>query len=98
MRKTLAALTAFALAAPLAVAPAFAAPAKAPVQVRFDDLELETPAGKSTLDARIRTAARSFCRHTESTGTLMDQSVCLRQIRAEVLARIDELDRTAKGG
>lgn len=101
MRKTpLAAFAALALATPLAAlgSPAFAGTANAPVTLRYDDLDLGSAAGKRELDSRIRTAARSFCRNAESTGTNLARDVCLRQIRAEVLAGIDSKERSRKGG
>jgi len=99
IKTPLAALAALAIATPFAAiaSPALAA-ARAPVTLQYDDLDLDSAAGKSELNTRIRTAARSFCRHAESTGTNMEQAVCLRQIRAEVLARIDNQERNRKGG
>lgn len=92
---------AFALAsasmAPVALAPAaFAEEAK---QLRFNDLDLDTPAGKAELNTRIDAIARTMCRAQISTGTRLGGTDCRREVRSEALAKVEEYqNRVGKGG
>lgn len=90
----------FALALALAsaaIAPAaFAEEAK---QLRFNDLDLDTPAGKAELTTRIDAIARTMCKAHESTGTRLGAADCRREVRREALAKVDEYqNRVGKGG
>lgn len=79
-------------------ASAMAAPSQSN-QVRYNDLDLETAAGKKTLDARIRTAARSICDGESRTGTRLARSACIEDVRRQVLSQIDSnQNRVGKGG
>lgn len=94
MRKTLSAVLALTLSAGIFAAPAMAKPN----EVHFGDLDLDTPAGRATLDARIRNAARSVCGHEVTTGTRI-QSTCKNDVREQVLAQVDSYqNRMGKGG
>lgn len=77
-------------------APALAAD---PTEVKFGDLDLDTKAGKATLDARIRNAAKRFCEAGQRTGTRLASNACINDIRQQVLAEIDQRqNRVGKGG
>ena len=96
MTKILTAALAFALATPLAAAPALAQP---PATVQVGDLDLDSPAGKAELESRITKAAKILCRDAQSTGTNLPQVMCHRQVRSEVFARLEERQpRYGKGG
>lgn len=70
-----------------------------PLAVKFTDLDLDTAAGKATLDARIDNAARRYCADEQVTGSRIGSQSCLKSVRSEVLAKIDEYqDRVGKGG
>lgn len=96
MSKTLtAALAAFSIGA-LAIIPAAHA---AEAQVRFNDLDLSTAAGKSALDQRIERAARSVCATPHETGTILRNQVsqsCLRETRKTISEQIAL--RVSRGG
>lgn len=81
--------------------PLFAALAIAlaqPNEVKFGDLDLDSNAGKATLDARIRNAARNLCANEIRTGSRID-SACRNDVRKQVLAQIDAWqNRVGKGG
>lgn len=90
-------------AATLSTAPAVAAPAKdRSVEVRYDDLDLSSPAGRSKLEKRIRNAAQGLCsfrglppaREVEKTSACMKQTVARTMQRIE-LAAADQ--RAAEG-
>lgn len=67
-------------------------------EIKFADLDLDTAAGRATLDGRIRNAARQLCEAEETTGTRI-KSDCHKQVRDQVLAQIDEYqNRVGKGG
>lgn len=88
---------ALALSAASAV-PAVAAPPKANA-VQFNDLDLDSEAGKSTLEGRIRNAARRICDTEQRTGTRLASTACLADVREQVLAQIEaRQNRTGKGG
>lgn len=57
-------------------------------QVRFDDLDLSTPAGNKTLDKRIGFAARQVCRSQMTTGTRItdtsEERACIVEVRQQV--------------
>jgi UrcA family protein len=84
---------AFVLAA-IAV-PAFAQP---PVSLRIDDLDLDTPAGKATLDARIEAVAKAMCGAEPRTGTRIPSRDCVSSVREEIAAKLEARQRLAKGG
>jgi UrcA family protein len=91
---TLPVLALAAMALPLA--PAMAAN---PTSVKFSDLDLETKAGKSTLDDRIRNAARRLCQTEQRTGTRLASTACMNDIRQQVLAEVEQhQNRVGKGG
>lgn len=80
----------------LLATPALAASSLA---VKLADLDLDSAAGKATLDARINKAARRFCANEQQTGTLLPSKACLDGVRREVLARVEEYqNRVGKGG
>ncbi len=85
------------LAAPFASAMAASPP---PAQsVKFNDLDLESAAGKKTLDARIRNAARRVCDREVTTGTRLANGACIEDIRRQVLAQVESYqNRVGKGG
>lgn len=84
------------LAAPFASA--MAAPPQ-PNAVQFNDLDLETAAGKKTLDARIRNAARRVCDQESRVGTRLARGACIEDVRRQVLAQVDSYqNRVGKGG
>jgi UrcA family protein len=61
-------------------------------QVRYDDLNLSTPAGAKTLDKRIAIAARQVCRAASITGTrIVDthaEKACTADVRRQVEAQL----------
>ncbi|WP_310534903.1 UrcA family protein [Novosphingobium sp.] len=84
------------LAAPFASAMA-ASPQRNSVQ--FNDLDLESAAGKKTLDGRIRNAARRACDDVELTGTRLAKSACVADVRRQVIAQVESYqNRVGKGG
>ncbi|WP_158241534.1 UrcA family protein [Novosphingobium sp. TH158] len=96
----------FMLAPALAIA-ALAAPAVASANttaapkasIKFDDLDLDSKSGQSTLDQRIRSAAKQVCSDTARTGTRIPSSKCHKDLRENVLARIEAYqNRVGKGG
>lgn len=92
MRNTLMALAATCLIA----APALAEEGKA---LRYNDLDLSTPAGKATLDKRIKITARKICAAQVLTGTRIPEPDCRGKVRDEILAKIEEREaRLGKGG
>ncbi len=88
------ALALAAIAVPAAV-PAFA---QAPVGLRVDDLDLDTPAGKATLEARIGAVAREMCKAAPRTGTRIRSADCVNSVREEIAAKLEARQRLAKGG
>lgn len=83
--------------APVAMAPA--ALAQEAKQLRFNDLDLDTPAGKAKLHARINVIAHDMCREQVSTGTHLAGAACMAQVRNEALAKVEEYqNRVGKGG
>jgi UrcA family protein len=80
----------------------FAAAVAAPPQpgaVQFNDLDLDTTAGKKTLDARIRNAARRVCDSESRVGTRLARGACIEDVRRQVLAQVESYqDRVGKGG
>lgn len=81
--------TAALTASTLAFAPAaFAATA----QLRVDDIDLTTEAGKATLSARIDEAARRACRTQAHTGTRIASrqglDACMAEVRRQVETRL----------
>lgn len=85
------------LAAPFASAMAASPPQ--PNTVKFNDLDLESAAGKKTLDARIRNAARRVCDGVEFTGTRLGKATCVQDVRRQVIAQVESYqDRVGKGG
>lgn len=96
MRQTLMALSAAALALPLTASPLLAAQQ---TSVHYEDLDLDTTAGKTELDKRIGKAATPVCRDTIVTGTLLSHELCHAQVRKSVRAEISQREyRSAKGG
>lgn len=94
MRKVLTTALALALAGPLAIGAAHAQQA----EVKFGDLDLETDAGKTELEARIRNAARVVCTVERTTGTRIP-TPCRNELRQQVLAKVEAWqDRVGKGG
>ncbi|HMO69523.1 MAG TPA: UrcA family protein [Novosphingobium sp.] len=89
-RSLRAALAATALtASTLAFAPAaFAATA----QLRIDDIDLSTEAGRTTLSARIDEAARRACRTQPHTGTRIASREgldgCMADVRRQIERRL----------
>jgi len=85
------------LAAPFASAVAASPPQ--PNTVQFNDLDLESAAGKKTLDARIRNAARRVCDGESRVGTRLATGACIEDIRRQVLAQVETYqNRVGKGG
>lgn len=84
------------------IVPALAALAPNPPRanaVQFNDLDLESEAGKATLEGRIRNAARRVCDTEQRTGSRIASTACLEDVRQQVLARVEAYqNRTAKGG
>lgn len=84
------------LAAPFASA--MAAPPQ-PNAVHFNDLDLDSAAGKKTLDARIRNAARRVCDGHDLTGTRLAKGACVEDVRRQVIAQVESYqNRVGKGG
>lgn len=85
------------LALATALAFAVSGPALADTALfRYNDLDLATPAGKTTFEARIEATVRRACPITEITGTRIPRS----QSRAECmsLARKQIVDQLAAQG
>lgn len=95
MFKTL--IGALALAATLPVAAA----AETRV-VRYDDLNLTTPAGIERLERRISGAARDVCgvgsNHRSSLIMLADTKKCIAEAKARAMAQVARLDTGATRG
>ncbi|MFM5929728.1 MAG: UrcA family protein [Novosphingobium sp.] len=80
------------------LAPAFAGESAA-LKVQFDDLDLDSKAGQSTLDGRIRNAARRVCDDTIQVGSRLRSNTCEQDVRRQVLAQVEAWqNRTGKGG
>ena len=61
----------------------------ATTEVHFDDLNLSTPSGQASLDARIAGAVRKVCGVSSGRTTLMERQAqrdCARKARGEALA------------
>ncbi len=85
------------LAAPFASAMAASPPQ--PQSVQFNDLDLESAAGKKTLDARIRNAARRVCDSESRVGTRLGTAKCVDDVRRQVIAQVESYqNRVGKGG
>ena len=79
----------------LPIAPATAA---STVRVNYEDLDLNTADGVSTLYKRIRRAAASYCRFTrEATGTRVSPAfnICVQDAVAVTVKKIDQPNLTA---
>lgn len=63
------------------------------VAVQYADLDLANPAGRATLESRIKAAAKNICGRAEvrrvRDGT--DQQNCLREARASVSGEVTRL-------
>ncbi len=90
-----------ALALALTAAPIIPAMAAQPSGnvVRFNDLDLDSEAGKAELDGRIRAVARRICVAQPQTGSRLASKSCIDDIRQQVLAQVEaKQTRTGKGG
>ncbi len=83
-------LLACALTAALAIGAgaASAQSSAANARVSFGDLDLSTPAGVATLDARIAAGARALCRTAQTGSRISGGAQCTAAFRAEVLAQM----------
>lgn len=80
--KTLASLAAvLTLAAVPTMVDARSAPAE--VRIPWGDLDLSTPQGAETFDARVRAAARKLCRHLPMVG---GRVACQAAVRDEAVS------------
>ncbi|MEO7247275.1 MAG: UrcA family protein [Novosphingobium sp.] len=96
MKNPLIAIAAAALCLPLAISPVAASN---PNELQYKDLDLDSAAGKATLDRRISAVARRVCEGEVTTGTRLSSAACKEAVRAEVLAQITEQqNRVGKGG
>ncbi len=69
----------------LAAAPALAQEAR----VAVGDLNLASAAGADRLDARIKAAERTLCRHARRLGSnISDRAFCAAAVRAEVMRQL----------
>ena len=72
------------------------------VQVRFNDLDLSTQAGRAALDLRIERAARSVCSVQNETGTILQNRIsqrCLSEARKSISDQIAlRVSRSELGG
>lgn len=70
--------------------------------VSYHDLDLKTPDGRTTLEARVRTAAREGCNelynNRPTTQTLGVRIACTRLSVAEAMPRIDHAVELADSG
>lgn len=92
-------IASFALAAALAIGAS--SPVLADTAVfRFADLDLTTPAGKATFDARMDAAVRRACPEQELTGTRVPanrgRAECMRQARKQIVDRLAAQGISAK--
>ena len=98
MRHLMAALAVLALGAGTSAA------AADNIVVKYKDLDLASEEGQKSLDKRIDTAARSFCRfnslQTGTRNTKRAQTECIEQARAQARAQVLALTEGAarKGG
>jgi UrcA family protein len=80
------------LLAALALTPVASLAQEPTAEVRFDDLNLATPAGQAALEQRIETAARAVCRNEAATGTRIAnprrEQACRADVRRQIDARI----------
>lgn len=90
------------LASAAVLAAAFTAPLAAAqdarsVEVRYDDLNLETPAGQARLEARIGIAVRSVCAVANGPQDLTQRAAtqaCVREAREK--ATLEVAARTSR--
>jgi UrcA family protein len=64
--------------------------------VRFDDLNLASPAGQAALERRIQTAARQVCQSATTTGSRVISARIERECKADVRRQVEE-QMAAKG-
>jgi UrcA family protein len=88
-------------AAALLMAPAIAEPARADMvqRVHYADLDLESEAGRATLDRRMMRAARSVCAPATPVRSLfvdLEVDRCVADSRADHQARIGDAIREAR--
>ena len=70
-----------------------------PTVVKFTDLDLDSAAGKSTLEGRIRNAANRICAAEQLTGSRIPSRACMAGIRQQVWAKVEDYQiRVGKGG
>ena len=65
------------------------------VTVKIGDLDLASPAGQKTFEARVRQAGRTFC---GDTVTLTQKDACMSGVRAEANEKLAQVmaDRGAQ--
>lgn len=77
-------------------APAIAQ-SNASIQIQTADLNLESAAGRATLERRLASAERQFCGDDRTTGSRvrlnMEQRSCKAEFRRQVYAQIPSLSR-----
>lgn len=59
-------------------------------EVRIADLDLSSPAGRATLDRRVKTAARRVCEFDTSVGQRAALERCKSDVRQQVAAALRE--------
>lgn len=85
----------------LTVAASFPALASESRIVRYDDIDLSSPAGLEKLDHRIDIAARSICGNGNfraSLAELADRRACVMDVKARAAQQVALLDKPASRG
>lgn len=91
----IAGIAAIALAALPLVAIAGIAQA-APATVQISDLDLSTVEGQAQFKARVKDAARDFCRERAVTGTRISSRSCIAAVEAEMTEKLAAQQTGAK--
>ena len=83
----------------LALAIGASAPAATPITIRYNDLNLATPAGERALRQRLSAMERELCTVPADTGTIINQidAKCRTEFRAQVGAQAEAAIIAARG-
>ena len=100
MSKTLCALAAVAVAAVLTVPTVAQAQESASVEVRFDDLNLTHASGRTALERRVDSAARSLCGNAGGRDLTINRAIAACHVEALNSARpaVETAIANARGG